>query len=97
MKEALKQWYRKWFVSKKIVHSKYQRPGEFLTYIQATNGEKWVRIAITNQQKTINFLPVTDVRFADVTKVQIIPCKFLRQLFLKLGIKIKYKQMKVVR
>lgn len=97
MKKRFLKWKAYWFATKKIVHSTYLSPGEFVEYIQGKNGTQWVRIALTNKQKIKRHNPVTDVPFSEVTRVDVIPCRFIRQLYKKLGWKIKYRQLNIVK
>ncbi|MBL0144899.1 MAG: hypothetical protein IPP48_03225 [Chitinophagaceae bacterium] len=97
MKKRFLKWKAYWFTTKKIVHTTTHQPGEFVEFKQAIDGSKWARVIITNRQpkKEVNLL--TDIKFENVIRVDVIPCRFIQQLYKKFGWKIKYRQLNIVK
>ncbi len=95
LKNKIRRWYYQWFSRKRIVHSSTHAPGEFVECLKAKDGSKWARIVITNQVRKAGTVPVTDVRWQDITSVDLLPSKAAIKLRRYFGLKITYKKLKV--
>lgn len=81
---------KKYFKRKRIVHTRILAPGELLfTFTHKDN--VYVRIRCTKMVKGISEPPVTDVKFSDVTGIQIFPSPVERWFYKILHIKPKAK------
>lgn len=70
-------WYCKYFIGKKIVHSKHFPPGELCKYLMK-NGKSYVRIKITNRQLYVGYNPVTDIPVSKVVRIDKLKSKFYK-------------------
>ncbi len=66
---------RRFFHSKKLVHSEKYAPAEFVKIFTHGN-TRYVRIAFTNKQKVRGFNPTTDIRWCDVAGFRKLPSPF---------------------
>ena len=73
---------KKYFQTRKFIHSQNWQPGELVKYFKH-KGKVYVRIAFTNKVLYPGTWPVTDIPFEEITGIRVMPSLFKKR-FLKL-------------